>query len=106
MDGYGVIPEQLNTAAGAISTAIGKADDTNLEDVSGKSDSYGHGKVAETIASFCTTWELAKKILQSRSANAGETLEGIARTYVETDQRAKEGLPNPQPGPSPVPGGN
>lgn len=107
MGGYDVEPGELRSAAGDIAKAIGAADDTNLEDVSGKEDSYGHGKVASAVANFCTTWELAKQILQQRSASAGETLNGAAGTYEKQEQHEHStfggGGPQPSPSPGPAP---
>jgi hypothetical protein len=111
MDGYRVEPEQLRSAANGIGDAIAAADDTNLEDVPGDAGSYGHDKVAESLKSFCTTWELAKQILQQRSASAGQALIGCATVYEEQEQRHSDTFdpahpePSPTPGPAPTPQG-
>jgi hypothetical protein len=88
MDGFGVETAELRAAASGIAAAIGAADDTNLEDVPGKGQAYGNGDVSGALSNFCTTWELAKQILQSRSASAGEALEGTANAYDALDQGA------------------
>ncbi|HEY7593279.1 MAG TPA: hypothetical protein VH969_09005 [Actinophytocola sp.] len=113
MDGYRVEPQELRTAANGIGDAIAKADDTNLEEVPGKGDAYGHGKVSSAVSNFCTTWELAKQILQQRSASAGEALEGAAGVYEEKERTGSSRfdpahpVPHPTPGPAPTPtGGN
>lgn len=107
MDGYRVEPAQLRTAADGIGDAIAAADDTNLEEISGKGDSYGHGKVAESVKAFCTTWELAKQILQQRSASAGEALVSSADVYEQQELRGvttfDPAYPQPQPTPGPAP---
>lgn len=109
MDGYRVEPEQLRTASGGIGDAIAAADDTNLEDVPGKGEAYGHDSVSAAVKAFCTTWELAKQILQQRSASAGEALTGAAGVYEEQERRGEATFdpahpqPAPSPGPSPEP---
>lgn len=111
MDGYRVEPDQLRTAADGIGDAIAAADDTNLEEVPGKGDAYGDDKVSGAVTSFCTTWELAKQILQQRSASAGEALEGAAKVYEEQEDRGTARFdpahpqPTPTPGPAPTPQG-
>jgi hypothetical protein len=104
MDGYRVGPEQLRTAASGIGDAIGAADDTNLESIPGASAAYGHAKVNAALTSFCTTWELAKQILQQRSAAAGDALVDDAGVYEgqEAHGVATFDPALPQPGP---PGG-
>jgi len=109
MDGYRVEPEQLRTAATGIGDAIGAADDTNLEEIHGKGAAYGHDKVSAAVKSFGTTWELAKQILQQRSAGAGSALEDDARVYEEQEARGVSTFdpahpqPSPTPGPAPTP---
>lgn len=109
MDGYRVEPEQLRTAANGIGDAISAADDTNLEDV-GKGAAYGHDKVSAAVKSFCTTWELAKQILQQRSASAGEALVDDATVYERQEARGAATFdpahpqPRPTPGPAPTQG--
>ncbi|MCT2583556.1 WXG100 family type VII secretion target [Actinophytocola gossypii] len=109
MDGYRVEPDQLRTAANDIGDAIGAADDTNLEDVPGDAGAYGHGKVADSLKAFCTTWELAKQILQQRSASAGEALVGCATVYEQQEENHSQTFdpahpePSPSPGPAPTP---
>jgi len=111
MDGYRVEPEQLRTAATGIGDAIGAADDTNLEDIQGKGAAYGHDKVSAAVKSFGTTWELAKQILQKRSADAGTALDEDARVYEEQEARGVSTFdpahpqPSPTPGPAPTPQG-
>ncbi|MQA09835.1 MAG: hypothetical protein GEU98_15050 [Pseudonocardiaceae bacterium] len=115
MTGTHVETDELRSAAKSIADAMGTADDTNLEQVPKKGDTYGHDKVTTALTNFCTTWELAKKILQQRSASAGETLEGAAGTYDEREQQEKSKFqgdggggapqPSPSPGPSPAPQG-
>ncbi|MPZ85249.1 MAG: hypothetical protein GEV28_34625 [Actinophytocola sp.] len=111
MDGYRVEPEQLRTASGGIGDAIAAADDTNLEEVPGKGEAYGHDKVSAAVNAFCTTWELAKQILQQRSASAGEALNGAAGVYEQQEERGSARFdpaypePTPTPGPAPTPQG-
>jgi hypothetical protein len=111
MDGYRVEPGQLRSAASGIGDAIGAADDTNLESIPGKSAAYGHAKVNAAITQFCTTWELAKQILQQRSAQAGEALDADAGVYERQEATGRSTFdpvlpqPMPSPGPSPTPGG-
>lgn len=110
MDGYNVQPDDLRGAAGDIADAIAAADDTNLEKVSGEGKAYGHDKCANAAKSFGATWELAKQILQQRSASAGEALEGAAKAYESQEGDAKstfdgQPTPSPTPGPAPTPGG-
>jgi hypothetical protein len=112
MDGYHVEPEQLRTAANGIGDAIGAADDTNLEDIPGKSGAYGHAKLNAALTSFCTTWELAKQLLQERSAEAGEALVADAGVYERQEARGvatfdpamPQPTPTPGPAPTPIPG--
>lgn len=111
MDGYRVEPEQLRTAAKGIGDAIGGADDTDLEAIPGKGAAYGHDKVSEAMKSFCTTWELAKQILQQRSASAGEVLVDDAVVYERQEASGASTFdpahpqPSPAPGPAPTPYG-
>jgi hypothetical protein len=107
MDGYRVEPEQLRTAANGIADAIGAADDTNLEEVSGEAANYGHDKVAESLSAFCATWELAKQILQQRSASAGEALIGCATVYERQEDNTSDTFDpaHPEPSPAPAPTG-
>jgi hypothetical protein len=104
MDGYRVEPEQLRTAAKGIGDAIGGADDTNLEEIPGKGAAYGHDKVSAAMKSFCTTWELAKQILQQRSASAGDALVDDAAVYERQELRGVSTFDPAHPQPSPAPG--
>ncbi len=107
MDGFRVAPEQLRDAANGIDTAIGAADDTNLEDIPGRGEAYGHDKVSAALKSFCTTWELAKQLLQQRSAAAGSALVDDAGVYEQQEARGvatfDPGYPQPTPTPGPAP---
>ncbi|HEV7651714.1 MAG TPA: hypothetical protein VGP26_26470 [Actinophytocola sp.] len=113
MDGYRVEPGQLRSAASGIGDAIGSADDTNLEQIPGKSAAYGHAKLNAAITQFCTTWELAKQILQQRSADAGEALTDDAGVYERQeahgaatfDPALPQPMTQPMPAPGPAPGG-
>jgi hypothetical protein len=108
MDGYNVEPQQLRTAADGIGDAISVADDTNLEDI-GKGADFGHDKVATAVKSFGTTWELAKQLLQERSADAGQALVDDATIYEQQEARGQATFdpafpqPTPSPGPAPTP---
>lgn len=90
MDGYEVEIAQLRTGAKGIASAVGQADHTKLESVAGKGAAYGDGSVAGAVSAFCTTWELAKQILQQRSASAGEALEGVAAVYERQEHRGAQ----------------
>lgn len=110
MDGYHVEPQQLRTASDGIGDAIGAADDTNLEDI-GKGADFGHDKVSKAVTSFGTTWELAKQLLQERSADAGQALVDDAGVYEQQEARGQATFdpampqpPQPTPGPAPTPG--
>lgn len=90
VDGYQVEITELRAGAKEIASAIGQADHTKLESVSGKGAAYGDGAVAGAVSAFCTTWELAKQILQQRSASAGEALEGTATVYEQQEHRGAQ----------------
>ena len=111
MDGYRVEPAQLRSAASGIGDAIEGADHTNLEQIPGKSAAFGHAKVNAGITQFCTTWELAKQILQQRRADAGQALVDDAGVYEQQEARGTATFdpvlpqPMPSPGPAPTPGG-
>jgi hypothetical protein len=112
MDGYHVEPQQLRTAADGIGDAIDKADHMDLQSVAGNGAAYGHGKVSSSVASFGTTWELAKQILQQRSADDGQALLDDAGIYEQNEARgqtrfdpaAPQPMPTPGPAPTPTPG--
>jgi hypothetical protein len=106
MDGYTVEPQQLRTAASGIGDVIGAADHTNLEDV-GKGADFGHDKVSSTVQAFGSTWELAKQVLQQRSAKAGQVLVADATVYEQAEARGQTtfdpAMPQPRPTPAPTP---
>lgn len=108
MDGYNVEPQQLRTAADGIGDAIGAADNLKLEDV-GKGADFGHDKVSTAVKAFGTTWELAKQLLQERSAEAGQALVDDATVYEQAEARGQDTFdpampqPTPAPGPAPTP---
>lgn len=107
MDGYQVEPQQLRTAADGIGDTIAAADDMKLEDI-GKGADFGHDKVATAVKSFGTTWELAKQLLQQRSAEAGQALMDDATVYEQAEARGQTtfdpAAPQPTPQPTPLPG--
>jgi hypothetical protein len=108
MDGYQVEPQQLRTAANGIGDTIAAADDMKLEDI-GKGADFGHAKLATAVKSFGTTWELAKQLLQERSAEAGQALMDDATVYEQAEARGQTTFdpaapqPTPMPGPVPTP---
>ncbi|RZS29602.1 hypothetical protein EV193_1195 [Herbihabitans rhizosphaerae] len=87
MDGYDVVIGELGTAAGKIGDTIALADGTNLEDTAGgNAQAFGDAGVHTALQSFGNTWELAKQILQSRSASAGQALLSTATSYRVLEQ--------------------
>jgi hypothetical protein len=103
MDGYQVEPQQLRTAADGIGDTIAAADDMKLEDI-GKGADFGHDKVATAVKSFGTTWELAKQLLQQRSAEAGQALMDDATVYEQAEARGQTTFDPAAPQPTPLPG--
>ena len=108
MDGFRVDPQQLRTAARGIGDATSPVDQARFEDLPGKSDAYGHEKVYAAVNSFCTTWELAKQLLQQRCADAGGALDSSAGVYEAQEARGTAtfgpAVPQPIPQPMPLPG--
>jgi hypothetical protein len=103
MDGYQVEPQQLRTAADAIGDTIAAADDMKLEDI-GKGADFGHAKMSTAVTSFGTTWELAKQLLQQRSADAGQALMDDATVYEQAEARGQTTFDPAAPQPTPLPG--
>jgi hypothetical protein len=103
MDGYQVEPQQLRTAADGIGDTIAAADDMKLEDI-GKGADFGHDKVSTAVKSFGTTWELAKQLLQQRSAEAGQALVDDATVYEQAEARGQTTFDPAAPQPTPLPG--
>lgn len=101
MNGYRVDPQTLRAAAGQIADAIGGADKLELEKIAEKGEVFGNDTVSGSLAAFCTTWELAKGILQQRSASAGEALDSAATAYENREDQNTMPQPSPSPGPAP-----
>lgn len=89
MNGYRVEPDALRNASGKIADAIGSADDLAVEKVAENGSAFGNDAISTSLTDFCSTWELAKGILQQRSASAGEALDGAAKAYEEREEQNK-----------------
>lgn len=83
--GFEVEPGELNKASEDIIGCVGQVQGIDLESLTGDSVSYGHNGVFESLARFCTTWQLAAMLLSERSSSAAQALVGVARNYVNVD---------------------
>lgn len=83
--GFEVDPTELNNASADIIGCLGQAEGMDLESISGDGASFGHAGVFESLARFCTTWQLAAMLLAERSNTAAQALNGVAQNYVNVD---------------------
>jgi hypothetical protein len=96
MDGFGVAPERLVTAAAAITETLGGVDTGGLRDVGG--GDYGDDQVRAMVAEFGATVQLAVEALVHRGAAAAAGLHTAADGYVRSDGAGRAAIAGAAPG--------
>ncbi|MEU8568635.1 hypothetical protein AB0C51_09775 [Streptomyces pathocidini] len=98
MSDFRVDPEGLRGGASGILKCLEPAESVDLEALSRNVEAFGHSGSSGAFGQFCVTWQVACLLLHSRATSAAETLNGVAGTYVQSDDDAGQSLNRLRPG--------
>ncbi|KAA5837264.1 hypothetical protein ABT337_15180 [Saccharopolyspora hirsuta] len=110
MDGNGfhVEIELLEKASRNMAELVEGQDNSELSELPGDSQAYGHADLPAALTEFCDRWSVGLDALCDRATRMGYSLGEAAKAYREADQAGADAL-STDPGidvvePMPMPG--
>lgn len=94
MDGNGfhVEIELLETASRNMDELVAGQDNSELSELPGDSQSYGHSDLFAALTEFCDRWSVGLDALCDRATEMGYSLGEAAKAYREADQAGADAL--------------
>ncbi|MFI9387636.1 type VII secretion target [Kutzneria sp. NPDC052558] len=88
-DGFSVDLGALEDAAAGVNTTLVDLKAHKVSDLGGVKGDYGHDDLADTVADFCTRWELGVENLAKDGQEVATRLSQSVQAYLQVDQAAK-----------------
>lgn len=88
-DGFRVDLSALEDAAAGVNRTLAELKAHKVSDLAGSKDEYGHDDLAETVADFCTRWELGVENLAKDAQQVATRLSQSVQAYLQVDQAAQ-----------------
>jgi hypothetical protein len=89
MDGFKVDLGALEDAAAGVNTVLDDLKAKKVADIGGRKADFGHDDLGDTVADFCSRWEIGVEHLAKDGQEVSDRLTKCVEAYLRVDKNLK-----------------